>query len=138
MPVPPASPVVSVSRNAHLQRVRAGDGAAGERLQQVLRSSARSEMSTEPWRRWRSQTRSVSKCSPSVVLTTSPESNSSIELARRTGRARRRRRQVGGDAVNLSDPAGGEPRVVAGYPPFAFSLPQCSARFQTPVVIVGG
>ena len=27
-------------------------------------SASRSEMSTQPWRRWRSQRRSVSKCSP--------------------------------------------------------------------------
>ena len=35
-------------------------------------SSARSEISTLPWRRWRSQSLSVSKCSPCGVRTTSP------------------------------------------------------------------
>src|SRR5205085_10578349 len=39
-----------------------------------------------PWRRCRSQTRSVSKCSPSAVLTSSPDRNSSIPYRGMGGR----------------------------------------------------
>ena len=37
MPVPPARPVVSVSRNAHFVGCDARDGAGGKRIQQILR-----------------------------------------------------------------------------------------------------
>ena len=64
-------------------------------------SSARSEISTLPWRRWRSQSRSVSKCSPCAVRTTSPLMSCSMWSGRSCGV----RRGVSAGSARLELPA---------------------------------
>src|ERR1035437_523236 len=78
VPVPPARPVVSVSRKAHRVGWALATVPAESGWSRSSGSSARSEMYTLPWRRWDSQSFSVSKCWPRGVVTTSPESSSSM------------------------------------------------------------
>src|ERR1017187_5759461 len=72
VPAPPANPVVSVSRKAHLAGCDCAIAPAESCSRRSSGNSARAEMSTLPWRRWRSHSLSVSKCSPCGVWTTSP------------------------------------------------------------------
>ena len=58
---------------------RAGDRRGRKRPQQISGNSVRPEISTLPWRRWRSQSFPVSKCSPWAVRTTSPLMSSSMK-----------------------------------------------------------
>ena len=79
MPVPPARPVVSVSRKAHLVGWRAGDGAGGERVEQIFGKLGEvGDVDAAVAAVGFSQSFSVSKCWPSGVVTTSPESRSSM------------------------------------------------------------
>ena len=79
VPVPPARPVVSVSRKAHRAGGALATVAAESGPSRSSGNSARPEISTLPWRRWRSHSFSVSKCSPWGVRTTSPLISSSMK-----------------------------------------------------------
>src|ERR1035437_6477406 len=79
VPAPPANPVVSVSRKAHLAGCDCAIAPAESCSRRSSGNSARAEMSTLPWRRWRSHSLSVSKCSPCGVWTTSPVMSCSMK-----------------------------------------------------------
>ena len=96
--------------------------------QQIVGSSARSEISTLPWRRWRSQSFSVSKCSPRGVRDDFAgeqlldESRPPVGALRGAAARAAHSRTCGRRARS----AGAAPRVVAECPPSRFFFAQYS------------